>query len=525
MGGTTIGLIVLGACASIAGATAAQPPLRLVRVASDTPSLLVAELHAEGFETDEGIVIGPDHVELVVSASEQAQLVARGLGVEVLDVGKPLRVRFGEIPDGYPDAAGVLAQMQAAVDRRPDIAQLVDLTDRYGVPPTHEGRHLYAVRISDNVAADEAEPAFLLVSAHHSREIGTPTIALTAIDRLVDGHGSDPRITAAVDANEIWIAPLWNPDGYEWVYNVDDYWRKNRRDNGDGSYGVDLNRNYPFGWGQCGGSSSTTSPVYQGPAPASEPETQTMVAFAADRRFAKVADIHSFASEVRYGYGCWDHPWDATFASIATDLSALSGYGGRTASSCCLGGDIHFHASSNGAVSFLWEIGDRFHPTFDSAQDEADTVWDAVIGFIDRPIPLSGRVTAAATGLPVEARVELVGVRFEHDERHRTAPRHGLYHAWAPPGGYTLRFTADGFVGQEHTVSVSGSGAPTVLDVALLPECPADLNGDGLADFFDFSTFVALFTAGDPAADLTRDGLLDFFDVSAFLAAFQAGCD
>ena len=56
------------------------------------------------------------------------------------------------------------------------------------------------------------------------------------------------------------------------------------------------------------------------------------------------------------------------------------------------------------------------------------------------------------------------------------------------------------------------------------PACPADLNSDGLLDFFDVGVFLAFFTNGDPAADINDDGTLDFFDVSAFLAAYQAGC-
>ncbi len=55
-------------------------------------------------------------------------------------------------------------------------------------------------------------------------------------------------------------------------------------------------------------------------------------------------------------------------------------------------------------------------------------------------------------------------------------------------------------------------------------DCPADLSGDGMLDFFDVSAFLNAYNAQDPAADFTNDGLFDFFDVSAFLAAYTAGC-
>ncbi len=55
-------------------------------------------------------------------------------------------------------------------------------------------------------------------------------------------------------------------------------------------------------------------------------------------------------------------------------------------------------------------------------------------------------------------------------------------------------------------------------------DCLADINGDGLLDFFDVSAFLGLFSSGDLAADLNGDGSLDFFDVSAFLGAYSVGC-
>jgi len=54
--------------------------------------------------------------------------------------------------------------------------------------------------------------------------------------------------------------------------------------------------------------------------------------------------------------------------------------------------------------------------------------------------------------------------------------------------------------------------------------CPADINGDGVLDFFDISAFLSAFSAMDPISDFTDDGQWDFFDISAFLSAFSSGC-
>ncbi len=506
----------------------------MVRIETDRPAVVSRALHDAGIDVEHGHTYSDEDgggLELIVAAQEQAWLEEQGFGVRLVREGRPLRDRLDAlnggqegIPSGYADLAGILAQMNAAAARNPSICQVVDLTARYGTPPTHEGRHIHAVRISDNVSTDEAEPAVLIVSAHHSREIGTPIVALRAIDNLVDGYGVDQRVTDAVDDHEIWIAPVWNPDGYEHVYNVDDFWRKNRRDNGDGTRGVDLNRNYPVGWGVCGGSQNTSGQTYEGPSAASEPETQTMLAFAEDRRFARVGDIHSYASEVRYGYGCWAHPWDPHYESIASDLSALSGYFGETGSSCCLGGDIHMHTHQNGALSFLWEIGTSFHPSFASADSEADTIWNAVVELIDRPSAISGRITSAWNGASVEAEIELLAVPFSNGERHRSAPRHGLYHAHPPAGTYMLSISADGFEPAEATVTVSGSTPSAIQDVALVPLCRADTNHDGTVSPQDFNAWVLAFNNQAPACDQNGDGLCSPQDFNAWIANFNAGC-
>ena len=111
----------------------------------------------------------------------------------------------------YLDLDEVLARMQQIAAAYPAIARLVDITESYSTPPTVEGRHLFALKISDNVGVNEDEPALLLVSAHHGREITTPLITLSAAERLTAGYAIDPRIAAAVNGHEIWIAPVWNP--------------------------------------------------------------------------------------------------------------------------------------------------------------------------------------------------------------------------------------------------------------------------------------------------------------------------
>ncbi len=74
-----------------------------------------------------------------------------------------------------------------------------------------------------------------------------------------------------------------------------------------------------------------------------------------------------------------------------------------------------------------------------------------------------------------------------------------------------------------ESVSVDASLGMTIV-ASGLASCAADVNGDGMLNFFDVSAFLSAFSAMDPAADFTGDGEFNFFDVSDFLAAFAAGC-
>src|SRR5512138_2293267 len=91
-------------------------------------------------------------------------------------------------------------------------------------------------------------------------------------DRLVRDYDRDSEIRAFVDSTELWIVPVVNPDGYQYSWATDRYWRKNRR----GGHGVDLNRNYSVAWGGDGSSADKSSQVYRGEFAFSEVESSAV---------------------------------------------------------------------------------------------------------------------------------------------------------------------------------------------------------------------------------------------------------
>jgi hypothetical protein len=471
-----------------------------------------------GFDIPAGSITD-DCFEVIVSGVELNALKHRDLEPQLIAVGRPFReiqnqrMSLSAVPSGYPDLGQIRAQLDVMEADFPSICKVVDLTAVYETDPTFEGRHIVAVKISDHVEEDEDEPAFLLVSAHHAREIVTPVIALHAIEQFTQLYGYDPAITALVDEYEIWIAPVWNPDGYEYVFTTDNYWRKNRRTFEEG-IGVDLNRNYPFGWDAiCGGSTIVASQTYRGPEEASEPETQTMIAFGCDRRFAKVADLHSYAREVRYGNGCLPHPFMSFMASEANDLAVTADY--QIARSCCTGGDIHFHTANHGSHAFLWETHRSFQPDYASARIEAARVFPSLLALLERPVCLSGHVTDALTSQAVAATITYLDTIFENGETNGSDERWGRYHAFMPSGTYYIEFTADGYFPQTYTVEVD-SDLAQILDVALV-SAVGDINEDHRVDMADFAAFASCwYQEGSGmcrSSDLTKDLKVNFSDL------------
>lgn len=466
-----LAFLILFLVGTVAAAGAAEP-LRQVRIETPDARSLARELVGSGFDVLEGEVTDGS-VDVIVTAADQARLERRGLQLLHVATGRPYREIQAEaaraaVPAGYPDLAAVLARMTAAADSFPAICRFVDLTAELGTPPTFEGRSLYAVKISDNVTVDEDEPSFLLVAAHHCREIVTPLIELHAIEQLTSQYGVDPAITAVVDEHEIWIAPVWNPDGYEYVFAVDNLWRKNRRVFGP-DVGVDLNRNYAQGWtNACSGSSTPGSSTYKGPSASSEAETQTLEALTERERFAKVLDHHSSGREILHGYLCWTHPFDAYLQSEAASISAQAGYGAIRAPSAD-GEHYEWQFGTRSAYAFLMETATTFQPAFSSALAEAAQVWPATLWMLQRPVPLWGHVTDAVTGAPIEADIRYAGIAFAHGETNVSDPATGRYHAFLPAGPYDVIVSAPGYVSRTAPGVMVSNSASTELDFALDP--------------------------------------------------------
>lgn len=176
------------------------------------------------------------------------------------------------------------------------------ITPKMSIGTTVEGRDIWAVKISDNPGVDEQEPEISYDSLIHPREVMSLMTVLYYMKNLLEGYGTDPELTYLVDNREIWFVPVHNPDGH--VYNEQTnpngggMWRKNRRHNGGGIYGVDLARNFSFQWGynNSGSSPDPNSIAYRGPSPFSEPEAQALRDFLTSRPIVTSWQTHTFTN-------------------------------------------------------------------------------------------------------------------------------------------------------------------------------------------------------------------------------------
>jgi len=200
----------------------------------------------------------------------------------------------------------MLAHLDSMKKKYPSIIttkQAIDTTK------TREGRTIWFVKISDNPTTHEAtEPQGMFSAVHHAREPVGMHQLIFFMWYLLENYNSNSEIKILVDNSELFFVPCLNPDGY--IFNQTQepngggMWRKNRRNNNDGTYGVDLNRNYGYNWGydDFGSSPNSDNETYRGDVAFSEPETRAMKSFCEKQKFKNALNYHTYSNLVI-------HPW------------------------------------------------------------------------------------------------------------------------------------------------------------------------------------------------------------------------
>ncbi len=205
---------------------------------------------------------------------------------------------------------------------------------------TAENRPIYWVKISENPAIEEVEQEILYTAIHHAREPGSLQQLVFYMWYLLENYSTNAEIQALVNNSQIFFVPVINPDGYVYNQTTDPagggMWRKNRRDNGEGIYGVDNNRNYSYHWGETGASTNSSHDTYCGPSAFSEPENLAVKWLVENHNFKIAVNAHTYGNLLLFPFG-WQSeeytPDHDTFLEITDVMVADNGFANQISSS------------------------------------------------------------------------------------------------------------------------------------------------------------------------------------------------
>jgi carboxypeptidase T len=383
-----------------------------------------------------GVDVKKNIADVVVNDSELNKLKELGFNVKVKMTKSIMR---GPDQD-YKNPAEIEAFMKDYAQRFPEISKL------QVIGQSVEGRNIFALKISDSPAVrDTSEPTILFNSMHHAREVMSPEVSLDVIEYLLTNYSSNDKVKHWVDSNEIYVVPMLNVDGNNKVWSGSSMWRKNTRN----GHGVDLNRNYPFSWGACNGSSrSTRSDTYRGPTPGSEPETQALMNLVKEVRPVFDISYHSYSELVLYPFGCRPNEADAAVVNIGKKLGQLLDYTAGTPWDLLYnadGGDIDWMYAKFQVLSYVLELNSRsegFQPSYSRWRQktvERNRVgWQHLLDRLEQS-GFRGMVTNAPD-LKAAGKIIITVLKDGKNYKTYNVNPDGTYHIVLDPGKYSLRF-------------------------------------------------------------------------------------
>lgn len=310
---------------------------QVVRMAivNDTVRELVAAFNPDVWSHDSTLAIGT--VDLRLPKLALQKLSALGVQYEVMIddvqalIDQQEQTRLANANNGsefftdYHDYEEIVYHTKQLVAQYEELATFIP-----SIGKSIQGRDIIAVHIHGgpfvNNKGKADTPKIWFNGGQHAREWISPMTVMYILTQLLSGYGTDERVTAILNRAEIVIVPVVNPDGLDFTFTGNRLWRKNRRVNAGGSYGVDLNRNWDDHWGGEGSSGVPTSDTYRGTAPFSEPETKAVSNFmlSFNGGFVAAIDFHSYSQLILRPYG-WTRtapPDEAALKAVGDEMRA-----------------------------------------------------------------------------------------------------------------------------------------------------------------------------------------------------------
>lgn len=426
--------------------SAAPSTTHLVRLQLTEYKKQMKQIQAKALDLA-GVNLKQKQVDLLVTHEEQAWLKNQGFKIVLTE-----SVETRRAPDTrYHNPSKIESALKQYAAAYPTLASV------QSIGKSLEGRDIYAIRITkDVIKNDPSKPHVFFNGMHHAREVMTPEIGLDIIDHLLTQYGKNEKVTHWLDTYVIDVIPMFNVDGNNLVWTKDNMWRKNAR----GGYGVDINRNYPYAWGSCNGSSGwKNAQDYRGESAASEPETHVMMDFIKSTRPVFSISYHSYSEIVIYPFGCEGQhtPTKDVVETVGKELASKlvtddgkGTYEAGTAPELLYsvdGGDIDFHYSQQ-VIPFVIEVNSSsqgFQPSYAKWRDKTVAAqrkgWGYLLDRLDGA-SIYGQVTLQ--GKPVEnaaLQIRAVGPTFAQDYQVNAK---GYFNIVLNPGTFEVTAIANG---------------------------------------------------------------------------------
>jgi len=303
-------LVVLVAAALVHAESLAG--YKVVRADIETPAQLAAvkAWELDVWSRDSSLGLGLNDIR--VNADHMIQLLAMGVQFDILipDVEEHLAEGQRDLEESRK---GAIADFFTAYHTAPEIeAYLINASTTFkslvkytpSIGKSIQGRDIASLILTGTASGSKKK--LLFIGGQHAREWVGPITVLYIIDQLLSGYPSNPTVKTLLDSTELHFIPLANPDGYiyTWSGSSARLWRKNRRLNTGGTYGVDLNRNWNDHFGGEGSSGTPSSDTYRGTAAFSEPESKAVSDYTlANGPFVGAIDYHSYSQLILRPYG------------------------------------------------------------------------------------------------------------------------------------------------------------------------------------------------------------------------------
>jgi len=331
--------------------------------------------------------------------------------------------------NGYHSYYDMVEKLDSIVNFYPDI------TKKFSIGESVNGRELWVLKISDNPEIDEAEPEVRFIGIIHGNEPIGCELLLKISDTLTSSYGNDTNLTDIVDNREIFIIPMINPDGRELGsrYNAN---------------GEDLNRDFPVPDSSIGGDNNWEYEV----------ETISLINWSDTMNFVLSATFHSGARVVNYQ---WDYTHDIPpFHSLIREIS--KGYAIRNDS---MFNSPYPEDADSGVIR-----GSKWYIVFGSLQDwsyhytdcidltvelnsekwpnaeKLPELWrqnkNSILYLIKKAkTGVNGIITDAETGEPVYATISVNG----YDKSIKNDPDVGDYYRMLQTGTYDIQFSSPSY--------------------------------------------------------------------------------